>query len=192
MCKKFKIFILVLSIVIFIITIHSLTTFIFIPNMQKEKVIKSFTEESDKFENVHNYIVKTNPFLQCRKNQDGKVEIYFYKYSKTTGEPEKEETQIEDKLVLENINYILYNLDFEYIQNIECHTYFVFRDEKGHLQSIDYRTDDITKFKHWNWNYIKLNGNWYYCSIWKYFNKNEDVPELIYLISIVFHIIRGY
>jgi len=160
--------------------------------MQKEKVIKSFTEESDKFENVHNYIVKTNPSLQCRKNQDGKVEIYSYKFTKITGEPRKEEMQIEDKLVLENINYILYNLDFEYIQNIGSNTYFVFRDVKGHLQSIDYRTYDITRFKQWNWNFIKLKNNWYYSSIWKYFDKNEDVPELIYLISIVFHIIRGY
>ena len=190
MGKRNKIMVLVVGIIIVIISIHDLFNFVLIPIAQKEQAIKSYTENVDKFENIHNYIVENYSSIRCNKDELSKeLMIYTNQYSKSEG-TRKVEIQIEDKLVLQQIKYILFDLDFEYIENISDHIRFAFRDENGHLQSIDYTTQDITKIR--GWSTIKLKDNWYYLSIWTCFNRRFEEPILGYCLRVIYHVIRGY
>ncbi|MDP4177140.1 MAG: hypothetical protein Q8900_02215 [Bacillota bacterium] len=152
MRRKIKGIALAIIIMIIILMVHSLFNYILIPKIQKEKVLKSFTENTDKFESVHNYICKTYPIST----------FYSIDFSKS-GDSNQADNQIKDRLVLQQMQYIFKNLHFEYIENIQDDTHFVFKDANGHFQSIDFTTDDITRFK--DWNTIKLKENWYYRSI---------------------------
>lgn len=164
MNKKTKIITLVSIIVIVAITIHSSFNFIFIPNKQKKRIIKNFTENSNKFKNVHNYMTKTYPLSRCYKKEGGKVYIYSRTFDKN-GNSKHVEVDIKDDMVLKQIEYILYDLDFEYIDNLFNNTSFVFRDINNHYQSIGYTTKDTTELK--GWGSIKIDDNWYYQSLWK-------------------------
>lgn len=83
--------------------------------MQKERAVKSFTENIDKFENVHNYICRTYPFFRFNS-------IDFSKNSDSN----QAENPITDRLVFQQMQYIFDNLHFEYIEKFrETHTLFL-------------------------------------------------------------------
>ena len=189
MGKKNKIMALVIGIIIIIISIHDLFNFVLIPMIQKAQIIKSYTENVDKFEKIHNCIGEKYYSIICNKDElSGEVKIYKYQYVESGGAI-KVEIQIEDKLLLEQIKYILFNLDFDYIENTGDYTSFNFRNENGHIQRIDYTTQDITKIH--GWNTTKLKDNWYYLSIWTCFNRRFDEPILGYCLRVIYHVVRG-
>lgn len=174
MKKRMKIILIVLTILISCIIVNSSINFIFIPNMQREQIINGFSNNINKFVNIHNYISEKLPYSRIYRNE----------------EFNSSEIKIDDNDIRFQIEYIFKDLDFEYIENIGSDTHFVFKDANGHFQSIDFSTDDMTKIN--GWNCIKLKDNWYYRSVWKYFLKQNDENDLIYVLRVAFHLLRGY
>lgn len=156
--------------------------------MQKEKVIDGFNHNFNKFENVHNYLVEKFPFSQCYKGEGKKVELCDSVFTKS-GETKKVKADIDDTTVLQQIEYIFNTLDFEYIENIEDDTHFVYRDENGHFQSIDYSTQDLTRFS--GWDTTRLKDSWYYRSIWTCFIKDNEESDFYYRLRVVYNVLRG-
>lgn len=201
MDKRIKsIALVIIGIAIVLISIRALFNFLLIPNTQKKDAISSYTQNVDKFEKVSNYLIenyssknsKTNKyfFIRCSKDELSKeLKIYRNKFNKN-GESEKVEMQIEDMEVLQQVKYILYDLNFEYIENIGDDVRFVFRDKNGHFQCINYTTEDITKIKVWNT--TKLKDNWYYLSIWTSFLRSYEEPLWGYFPRVIYHVIKGY
>jgi len=160
MSKKIKIVLLFFTSILAFIIIREVLYKTVLADMQKGKVVKSFNENFDKFENVHNYLKENHNIYRCGKNKfSKKIEAYDFEYD-NKGEYKKVEVKIEDSRVLEEMNFILNGLDFQYVESIGERTRFVFKDSLGCYMSICYNTEDMTKVE--GWDVTKLKGNWYY------------------------------
>ncbi|MDR1564310.1 MAG: hypothetical protein LBS74_05060 [Oscillospiraceae bacterium] len=185
MKKRTKIFILVIVGLLVIKSIHSLLSLVIVPNIQKKQAIERFEENFDDFQNVQAYLKKSDIILTCKKDKKGNVQFEYW-YS----------DPISDERVIHQIEKILCNLDFEYIEHIS-HTRFAFRDAEGYLQCIECDNDDEPRFSEsneWHDNIIKLKDDWYFRSLWVYFFRNEkdEETDANYKARVAWHIIKGY
>lgn len=65
----------------------------------------------------------------------------------------------------------------------------MYRDANGHFQSIDYSTQDLTRFS--GWDTTRLKDSWYYRSIWTCFIKDNEESGFYYRLRVVYNVLRG-
>ena len=122
-------------------------------NVDKNQLVLQFNKHKDDFQRTANYL---------KENQDN---IYIERTSsmKYVSHNGNEQIKITDSKVTDDIKYILFSLNFEFIDEENNDIYFIRSTGLSSVQAIVYSKDGNIPQPYRPKVVENISGNWYYC-----------------------------